>query len=151
DRLRRCDAPRLRELHGRAASYHYDWLNGYEERRGKKTYAAWYRYEDPVWQAHERAWLYHEAQLANALPDGPERDEQRLVARRRFVRILVDALWWWGCYLDLPFTHELIEDWTHTQEDGDGWLAELGTVLSRYPTGYDKTRPEEDRKSTRLN
>lgn len=141
-RLLRDDPARFRELQRRAAAHHFEWLNQYEEHRPQSSYAGWYRYEDPVWLAHERAWLHHDRNVVRALPAGPEKAAYAQELRVRFLRVFVDAFWWWGCYIEFAFMGELIDDWEATQED-DSWLDDLRDLLANYPTGYRKQRRGE--------
>ena len=142
-RLQATDVARFRELHSRAAAHHFKWLEEYDEEKPRTSYAGWYRYEDPVWQARQRVWLFHESQVVRASPDGPRKETARRRLRSLFVHEFMDAFWWWGYYMPFPYNHELIDGWVRSQDDLGSWLDALRTVLAVYPTGYDKARPAE--------
>ena len=128
-----------RQRHRRAAAHLASWLNDYEEglTGDGGAYGVWYRYEQPDWQAGVREWLYHEARGAG----GTDADRRR--SRLRFARIVLDAFWWWGCYIRFPFISDLLDDWRRTQDDGD-WVRHLTALVDAYPTGYKKD-PEPER------
>ena len=67
-----------------------------------------------------REWLYH-------LRESAQTEGERRRARLKFVRIFLDAFWWWGCYVDFPFCRDLLADWSD-------FIAEFG---SRGPNEWD--------------
>jgi tetratricopeptide (TPR) repeat protein len=126
--------PRRRKvLHGRAAAYYYDALCREEPELDENalSYEAWYRYEKPEWQETLREWLYH-------LGEGARTDRERQKARLEFTRIFLDAFWWWGCYVDFPFCHNLLADWERARGDDADWVQDLRLLLDAYPTGWRK-------------
>jgi ABC-type hemin transport system ATPase subunit len=136
-RLEMDDRARFIELNQRAAAFCADWISNFEEGQeldsGSLSYASWYRYEDPAWQAAKREWLYHQARATAG--DGDERVRGRL----RFARVFFDAFWWWGCYLDFPFCRALVKDWVKTQEDR-AWTDAFTSILDAHPDGYEKEK-----------
>ena len=124
---------RRRQLHARAASHLYLQLSAEEPELGDeaRSYEAWYRYEKPQWQELLREWLYHQRQAAHT-------DNETQRARLRFARIFLDAFWWWGCYLDFPFCHDLVADWENARDDDAEWVQDLRLLLDSYPTGWRK-------------
>lgn len=133
-RLEHADRARFIELHARAAEHCASWIGGFEEGEDfdpcSKSYASWYRYEDPSWQAAKREWLYHQAHASTSGRG------QRELGRRRFCRVFFDAFWWWGSYLDFRFCRDLVADWRATQHDRE-WTAALEVILDAYPSGYE--------------
>jgi hypothetical protein len=124
------DPRRYDTLHRRAARHYFKLLSETEEDEQGKSYGAWYRYEDPRWQALKREWLYHTGYTAT----------RRLEARLQFAGVFLDALWWWGCYVEFSFCRRLLEDWERvaTQPADRAVREALTTVLGNYPIGYRK-------------
>ncbi|HZG35504.1 MAG TPA: hypothetical protein VEY87_06620 [Gaiellaceae bacterium] len=124
---------RRRLLHARAADWYYGLLCADEPTLddAARAYDDWYRYEKPAWQAQLREWLYH-------LRDAATTDREREQARARFLRVFLDAFWWWGCYLDFPFCADLVADWRRARDDDAEWVADLQLLLEGYPPGYRK-------------
>ena len=131
--LRQMNETERKTLHRRAAAHEYALLLEEEPElgQGARPYDAWYRYEQPEWQGRLREWLYHQRRGART-----PREAER--ARLQFVRIFLDAFWWWGCYLDLPFCRDLITDWERARDDDADWLADLRLFLDAYPLGWRK-------------
>lgn len=127
------DVARRRRLHRRAASYYYQLLCAEEPELGEgaRAYDDWYRYEKPEWQAQLRDWLHH-------LRESAQTENERRRARLQFLRVFLDAFWWWGCYLDFPFCGDLIADWRSARGDDAEWVEDLQLFLDSYPTGYQK-------------
>lgn len=74
-----------------------------------QVYAGWgRRLEPPEMQALLVEFLYHAARY----PD-------RTYARRRFATIYFDVFWWWGWYLEEPFTTRLLDGWESSQRRYD--------------------------------
>jgi len=131
DRRLLMEDPRLYDtLQRRAAKHYFGSLSETEESERGLSYGAWYRYEDPEWQALEREWLYHIGRTAT----------RRREARLQFTSVFLDAFWWWGCYVEFGFCRRLLEDWeaVAAKPEDDIVHETLATVLSRYPTGYRK-------------
>jgi hypothetical protein len=124
---------RRKLLHGRAATHLYELLSGEEPELATDalSYEAWYRYEKPEWQEMLREWLYHERERAQT-------DGERQRARLKFARIFLDAFWWWGCYADFPFCHDLLADWERARDDDADWVQDMRLLLGAYPTGWRK-------------
>lgn len=133
-RFEQADPAGYANVNGLAAAHIAAWLNAYEEtdfESVRRKYGGWYRYERDDWQAAVREWLYHQARGVN----GPDAGKERQLGRLRFARIVLDAFWWWGCYLDFPFISELLADWRDSQKDTD-WALDLERFVADYPTGY---------------
>jgi hypothetical protein len=122
-----------KKLHHRAAAHYLELLSEEEPELGDESrpYEAWYRYEKPEWQATLREWLYHQREAAQT-------ERERMRARLQFVRIFLDAFWWWGCYIDFPFCRDLLSDWERAREDDAAWLKDLWLFLDAYPVGWSK-------------
>jgi len=122
-----------KRLHQRAAAHEYELLCQDEpELDGDaRPYESWYRYEKPEWQARLREWLHHQR-------EGAQTENEIRRARLKFVRIFLDAFWWWGCYVEFPFCRDLIADWERARSDDGEWLTDLRTFLDAYPTGARK-------------
>jgi hypothetical protein len=122
-----------KKLHHRAASHYLELLSEEESELGDvaRPYESWYRYEKPDWQAKLREWLYHQREAAQT-------EKEILRARLQFVRIFLDAFWWWGCYIDFPFCRDLIADWERARDDDAEWLDDLRLFLDAYPLGWRK-------------
>jgi hypothetical protein len=122
-----------KKLHRRAASQYLELLSEEESELGDEArpYESWYRYEKPEWQAKLREWLYHQREAAQT-------EKEILRARLQFVRIFLDAFWWWGCYIDFPFCRDLITDWERARGDDAEWLDDLRLFLDAYPVGWRK-------------
>lgn len=122
-------------LHERAAAHYFSLVQAIEDGQGD-GYESWYRYENPQWQAFQREWLYHSAQL-------PERRE---LIRARFLVVFLEAFYWWGCYEPFDFVRRLLDDWDRimdsdgaTAVDADRQFGEaLGLLLTQYPVGWSK-------------
>jgi tetratricopeptide (TPR) repeat protein len=140
-RLEKLDRERFLRLHRLAAEHCAAWISEYEEEEDvdptSLSYDAWYRYEDPSWQAAKREWLYHQTRASSSGKD------ERELGRLRFTRVFLDAFWWWGCYLEFPFCRTLLEDWRMTQEDQD-WTTAFTQLLDAYPHGYEKEKEAQD-------
>jgi hypothetical protein len=132
------DSARRRCLHQRAAAHYYRLLSADEPEldTGARAYEGWFRYEKPAWQAQLREWLYH-------LREGAHTEDEMRRARLQFARVFLDAFWWWGCYLDFPFCHDLVADWERVRGDDADWVQDLRLLLASYPTGYRKQDAEE--------
>ncbi|ASW53724.1 AAA family ATPase [Plantactinospora sp. KBS50] len=130
-------------LHAQAADYCFRWLLARQADDDVGEYGAWYRYEDPEWQAYQREWLYHSGFVA----------QRREIARARFTLVFLEAFYWWGCYHPFPFNRQLIEDWERatgawsveqpategTASNAEQRLADaLVHLLDHYPLGGHK-------------
>jgi hypothetical protein len=140
-RLEQLDPAHFLELHRRAAEYCANWIAEFEEEEdvesGSQSYGSWYRYEDARWQAAKREWLFHQARAGASGP------EERELGRLHLTRVFLDAFWWIGCYIELPFCRTLVFDWRTTQADRD-WADALVQILDAYPHGYEKDKvPQE--------
>jgi hypothetical protein len=92
--------------------------------------AAWYRLEDLTWQDDALTWLY-------VLPKvSPE------LARLALTGVYLDALWWWGMYVDFPLTQRLLTIARRERLVVEAWrgqtrFLDLIDKLERdYPKGY---------------
>lgn len=118
------------ELHFRAAGYYQQLFRSYEESKkgDHSAYVRNYEYEHPDWQRLKSRWLYH---LSHVKP---------AIANQMFARLYLDAFWWWGCYRDFPFCHQLLEAWgdARTKDEDRKMLRLLRSFQQAYPVGYDK-------------
>ena len=71
------------------------------------SYGAWYRFEDPGWQACKREWLRHSGLAL----------DRAFVTRSRFTLVFLEAFWWWGVYLPFPFMRWLLDDWARVSAE----------------------------------
>jgi hypothetical protein len=141
DKLRVEEHGRWEGLHRGAAEYYYRLLEANEAAETQGTYASWYRFQSPEWQAYKRHWLYHSGRL----PDRRER------TRAEFVLVFLSAFWWFGCYYPFDFNRGLLDDWERATTSWGAGSAEqplvqdqqlvdaLGFLLDNYPMGYLKT------------
>jgi tetratricopeptide (TPR) repeat protein len=131
--LKLLSQPERKQLHRKAADYYYDLLCSEEAELDEDapSYHAWYRYEKPEWQESMREWLYH-------LGEGAKTDGERQRARLQFTRIFLDAFWWWGCYIDFPYCHDLLADWDRARSDDADWTQDMRQLLDAYPIGWRK-------------
>ena len=92
--------------------------------------AAWYRLEDLTWQDDVLTWLY-------VLPKvSPE------VARLALAGVYLDALWWWGMYVDFPLIGRLLTIARRERLVVDAWRGKtrfldlIDKIERDYPKGY---------------
>jgi hypothetical protein len=117
---------KYQSLHERAASYYYAQLNEQEEELGAPgSYEGWYRYEKPRWQQLKSEWLYHVSRLTD-----------RTKARRGYLRLFLDAFWWWGCYQHFEFCDTVLSEWAQYPMDRAWWSA-LRMFHDSYPTRWE--------------
>src|SRR5262249_9493685 len=91
------DGERYSKLHDRARAYYSGRLKDYEEK--PVAYGSWYRYEHREWRALKIEWIYHGERLRSVTGD-------RTPVRLDFVRLFLDAFWWWGMYQYFPFCQQ---------------------------------------------
>lgn len=90
------------------------------------SFAGWYRYENPEWQAAINDWLYYLA--ASGDTHG---------SMFAFLRVYCDAFWWWGFFEPFPFCRRLVDEWLSRsvgslQREG---LQDLAEFQDCYPYG----------------
>jgi hypothetical protein len=93
---------------------------------GPDLYALWYRYENVKWQYAKDHWLYYLA------ISGDERGSMLA-----FLRVYLDAFWWWGFFEAFAFCDQLVEDWSRRkigQSQLEG-LEQLRNFAAQYPKG----------------
>lgn len=125
---RKLARPQKTRLHRKAL----DWY-GRKLREGidadPQAYLGWYRYEKADWQAIKDAWLHHLAASGDTASSS-----------LAFLRVWLDAFWWWGYYQSFPFCERLIQEWLmrdvgKAQRDA---LLRLREFQQAYPAGPEK-------------
>ena len=92
--------------------------------------AAWYRLEDLTWQDDVLTWLYV---LPKVSPD---------LARLALAGLYLDALWWWGAYVDFPLTQRLLTLARRERLVVDAWRGKtrfldlIDKIERDWPRGY---------------
>jgi Domain of unknown function (DUF4062) len=93
-------------------------------------FTAWYRLEDLTWQDDVLTWLY-------VLPKvSPE------LARLALAGVYLDALWWWGCWVDFPLIQRLLTVARRERLVVDAWRGKtrfldlIEKIERDYPRGY---------------
>jgi hypothetical protein len=110
--------------------YYGEKLMAYDkERKDESSYLRWYRYESYEWQSLITEWLYH-----------LQHTSQRDAARLMFLKIYIDAFWWWGAYESFPFCERLLSEGRRIQiSDKDReWFRLIQNFHAAFPTGYQK-------------
>jgi hypothetical protein len=91
---------------------------------------AWYRMEDLAWQDDVLTWLYV---LPNVSPE---------IARLALAGVYLDALWWWGMFVEFPLIQRLLVIARRERLVVEAWhgktrFLDLIDKLERdYPKGY---------------
>src|SRR6185503_18145895 len=63
----------------------------------------------------------------------------RTSVRLDLAQVLLEAFWWWGCYVAFDFVDQLLDDWDRTQPASERvWSQKLRQIVRSYPTGYRK-------------
>lgn len=109
------------ELHGYAHMYYEGELRHVlEDRPG---YEGWRHLERSDTHAQLLEYLYHAAHLT------PE------IARKSFALVYLDAFWWWGAYVRLPFCRRLVDEAVRILGDKDEFAGALRLFDESYPVG----------------
>ena len=94
-----------------------------------QAYLSWYRYEQADWQAVKDAWLHHLAASGDVA-----------ASSLAFLRVYLDAFWWWGYYQRFPFCDRLIQEWLMRDVGAEQQraLVALRDFQQAYPAGREK-------------
>jgi hypothetical protein len=124
----RLSGQRRAELDASVLCWHGDRLSKVLS-ADEASFAGWYRYENPEWQAAMHDWLYYLA------ASGDTRGSMLA-----FLRVYCDAFWWWGFFEPFPFCRRLVDEWLSravgpVQRAG---LLELKAFQDAYPYGISR-------------
>ncbi|HWE91661.1 MAG TPA: ATP-binding protein [Pseudonocardiaceae bacterium] len=134
DQLLATDPAHYRELHRAAERYYRDLLNFDQEVDEESPWAAWSRYEDPMWRRNSRDWLYHVGQLGR-------RAFQNIVPV--LIRLFFEVFWWWEADTPTDYCKELLADYRRLvqtydlqRRGGDEWLRRIEEFRANYVTSW---------------